>query len=535
MTATKRGVPAAGLHPKGASAQADSFPLVATSYGKLRGASREGVAIFKGVHYGAPTGGVNRFLPPQRPAAWKGVRDALDLGNQCPQFNAWPPFWQDPAPQSEDCLVLNVWSPALGNQRGPLPVMVWIHGGAFMAESGGSPAYDGYNLAKAGNVVVVSLNHRLNVFGYTFLAEHADERFASSGNVGQLDLVAALEWVRDNIEHFGGDPGNVTLFGESGGGQKVSTVIAMPAARGLFHKAIIQSGSLLKVAEREDHASVAEETYAHLGIKRGDTAALQRIPADKLVALFRKLSADTVEGAYKFSPVVDGHVIPQQTWDPRAPDYAARIPMIVGITTQEMAAFCSPALSEEIPDDRTLSAKAAECALWHKASGEQYEQLLKLYRQAMPSLSNKELLVRMTTDVSWWRPAITQAARKIAAGGPPVFVYDFAWETPCFGGSWALHAIDVPFVFGHTDYITAWDDNDSAAVRAAADPQNDRYQLAAQMVAAWTSFARTGDPSTSALAWPAYNLLSRPTMVFDRQTRVVNDPRSTVRDAVLSF
>jgi para-nitrobenzyl esterase len=491
--------------------------------------------MFKGVHYGAGTGGANRFLPARPPAPWKGIRDARECGNQCPQFNPWLPFWQDPAAHSEDCLVLNVWSPALGNHTSPLPVMVWIHGGAFMAESGGSPAYDGYNLAKAGDVVVVSLNHRLNIFGYAYLAEHADERFANSGNVGQLDIVAALAWVRDNIAQFGGDPANVTIFGESGGGQKVSTLIAMPTARGLFHKAIVQSGSMLQVGEREGHAAATREMYAQLGIKLGDTAALQEVPADKLVGVFRKLTADSVSGAYKFSPVVDGNVIPQQTWDPAAPEYAAHIPMIIGTTAQEMADFCSPALSEAIPDDRTLSAKAAQCALWRKDPTEKYEELLKVYRREMPSLSEKELLVRISTDVTWWRPAITQAARKLAGGGPPVFVYEFAWKTPCLGSSWALHAIDVPFVFGHTDYIQAWDENDSAAVRAAADPHNDRYRLAAQMMAAWTSFARTGNPSAQALAWPAYDLTSRATMVFDRETRVVNDPRSNVRNAVFSF
>ena len=288
------------LRPKSASgAQSNSFPLAETTHGKLRGSSRDGVDMFKGVHYGATTGGANRFLPPRRPAPWKGVRDALECGNQCPQFNPWLPFWQDPAAHSEDCLVLNVWSPARAGRGALLPVMVWIHGGAFMAESGGSPAYDGYNLAKAGNVVVVSLNHRLNVFGYTFLGEHVDERFASSGNVGLLDIAAALEWVRDNVAHFGGDPGNVTIFGESGGGQKVSTVIAMPAARDLFHKAIIQSGSLLEVGEREEHSAATQELYRQLGIKRGNIAALQQIPADRLVQVFRKISADSVPGAYK--------------------------------------------------------------------------------------------------------------------------------------------------------------------------------------------------------------------------------------------
>jgi para-nitrobenzyl esterase len=328
----------------------------------------------------------------------------------------------------------------------------------------------------------------------------------------------------------------VTIFGESGGGQKVSTLLGMPSAHGLFHKAIVQSGSLLEVGEPDDHAAAAEALYRELAIKPGNTAALQRVPADKLVQVFHKLSGGSgLTAAYKFSPVVDGHVIPHQTWEPHAPDYAARVPMIIGTTAQETAWFCGAALLEEIPDDLTASARAAACELWRKDPPEKYAELLKIYRREMPGLSEKELLVRMGTDVSWWRPAVTQATRKIAAGGPPVFIYEFAWKTPCFGASWAPHAVDVPFVFGHPDYVKCWEDNDSPEVRAAADPDNDRYRLAAQTMAAWTSFARTGDPSTPDLKWPAYDLTSRPTMVFDRETRVVNNPRSKVRDAVFSF
>jgi para-nitrobenzyl esterase len=412
--------------------------------------------------------------------------------------------------------------------------MVYFHGGAFVGESSGSPAYDGYNLACTGNVIVVSVNHRLNIFGYTYLGEHSDERFASSGNVGQLDLVAALEWVRDNIEHFGGDPGNVTLFGESGGGGKVSAIIAMPAAKDLFHKAIVQSGSFLKVNDIGDAAATAHRIYERAGIRPGDAPRLQRVPTKRLLAAYQEIIKGGM-GLRTFGPVLDGTVIPHQTWTPHAPAQAARIPMMIGTTLQEAAYFCSERLRRSILDDDALAVGVHRCTVSADIPEEGYPHLVSLYRREMPHLSNAELLVRIGTDVGMWRNAILQTTRKIEAGGPPVFVYEFAWKTPCFGGSWAPHGIDLPFVFGHPDYPKAWDDTDSPSLRAAADAQNTRYQLAVQTMQAWAAFARSGDPSTSALEWSAYDLSVRTTMVFDRQSGSVNDPRSGVRNAILNL
>jgi para-nitrobenzyl esterase len=501
--------------------------------------------IFRGVPYGAPTGGRNRFLPPQRPASWKGVRDALHLGSPCPQVNPDEyEWWLDPEVPSEDCLVLNVWSPAGDGQGSLLPVMVWMHGGGFTWGTGGAPSFDGQNLAKTGNVVVVTVNHRLNLFGYTYLADHADERFATSGNVGQLDLVAALEWVRDNIGHFGGDPGNVTIFGESGGGGKVSTLIAMPAAAGLFHKAIVQSGSELAVGEPAEASQTAAQIYQFFDIKPGDVSALQRLSTEKLAAGYQGLMKGQFGGItapssgtrrrvpLRFGPVVDGHAIPKQTWSPRAPEYASRIPMMIGTTGEEAALSCSAHNPEpNNSDDAALSATAAQCG---RESNESYPRLLQLYRRLMPNLSNSRLVVRMATDIGAWRSAILQATRKIEAGGPPVFMYEFDWKVPFLGGTWAQHGVDLAFVFGYTDYPKAWDDNDSAEKRAAADPQNLRYRLATQTMEAWAAFARTGDPSTSSLKWPAYDLKIRSTMILDGESRVVNDPRSGIREAVLA-
>jgi para-nitrobenzyl esterase len=537
-------------HERTWAAVNDEFPVVESAYGKLRGRRRpeDGVSSFKGVPFGAPTGGSNRFLPPQRPASWNGVRDALHVGHPCPQINPDTyEWWIDPEVPSEDCLYLNIWSPSI-KSGSSLPVMVWLHGGGFVWGSGGAPAYDGQNLARTGNVVVVTVNHRLHLFGYTYLAEHGGDRFASSGNAGQLDIVAALEWVRGNIGHFGGDPSNVTIFGESGGGAKVSTLIAMPAASGLFHKAIVQSGSSLSAADPAEAGEVTDRLYRFLGIKPGDVAALQRIPTDKMIAAL----ADITGGSggitapapgqparhlspLSFGPVFDGHAIPKQTWTPQAPEYATRIPMIIGITTAETALSCGIAISGlNNAEDASIAAAASTCSWGADPAKASFTSLLPIYRRMMPNLTDAELVVRMTTDTGTWRSALLQATRKIEAGGPSVFMYEFGWKVPFVGGSWAQHGVDLAFVFGYTDYPKAWEDDDSTAKRAAADPLNLRYRLATQTMQAWAAFARTGNPSTSSLKWPAYDLTTRSTMVFDGQSQVVNDPRSAIREAVLS-
>jgi para-nitrobenzyl esterase len=519
------------------------YPVVTTRQGRVRGISLNGISIFKGLHYGADTGGKNRFMPPRPPASWDGVRDAFFFGTPCPQIIQESPFYVDPVRPSEDCLVLNIWSPKQRNGADSLPVMVWIHGGAFVNGSGGLPAYDGFNLAAAGNVLVVTLNHRLNVFGYTFIGEK-DDRFATSGNVGQLDLVAALQWVQQNIEFFGGDPGNVTVFGQSGGGAKIGTLIAMPSAKNTFHKAIIQSGSLLKVSDKDAAIEVAEQIFAHFKLKPSNASALQDVPPKDLLAAYQNLSpifSRTSEderpadrrGILNFAPVVDGYALAQHPWASTAPEMARSIALMIGTSDEETASFLGERLRQPVSSDAELLSLVADNQIFGDLPTNRYPRLLEEYKKQLPDASRTELLVRLSTDIGMWRNALIQADAKLFLGGPPLYMYNFAWKNRLWGGSWAAHGNDLNFQFGFPDAPGWMSEEDSPELRAQADPHNDRYRVAKEMMAAWAAFAHSGNPSTSTLDWPAYDIKRRATMVFDHESRVVDDPRAALRRLVV--
>lgn len=513
------------------------FRTVTTTNGKIRGRVSRGVAEFKGVHYGASTAGANRFLPPQPVVPWTGVRDALVLGNKCPQVNLDYPAWLDSSQSSEDCLALNVFAPEEANAQSRLPVMVWIHGGAYIFGSASSPLYKCENLARLGNVVTVGINHRLNVFGYTFLGDDAGHELATSGNAGHLDIVAALKWVQQNIAAFGGDPENVTLFGESGGGGKITALLGMSAAKGLFHKAIIQSGSLLRQKNPSEATEVTDKMYSGLGIRRGDVRALQRLSTNALVDWYKQFltSAELPDGLLMHGPVADGIVIPPHLWDGHAPELSKDIPIIVGTNTHESVLFIDQDLFKPIPDDGVLAKRIAKFPVLGNVDEQQVRPLIPLYREKMPGLNERELLVRISTDIGFWKHAVLQAEMLARAGGAPVYMYECTWETPCYGGKWAPHAIDIPFVFGVQHYPTAWDGKDTDAVRSAADPENRWSVVSKQMIGAWTSFARTGNPSAQGLAWSPYDLTKRATMMFGERSGTADDPRSSVREAVLAI
>ena len=511
-------------------ARADEASVAETAAGKIRGVSADGLHVFKGIPYGASTAGANRFMPPRKPEPWTGVREAIAYAGRSPQAAAGAQrpelagIWgvRDSLPVGEDCLTLNVWSPALDNAK--RPVMVWLHGGAFSYGSANSAWYDGGRLAKRNDIVVVSVNHRLNIFGHLDLSAGGDERFASSGNVGVLDLVAALQWVRAHAPRFGGDPGNVTIFGQSGGGGKVSALLAMPAAKGLFHKAIIQSGAGVRFAEPERTTRLADAVLKQLELGPTQHLALQMLPLQRLLETIAPAQKTlprprhALLDRYNFGPVIDGKVLPAQPFDPAASALQDDIPVMVGGTSSESAIYLAP-------DDAVWNRTLSEDELRKRTAagaGEATDDLLAYYKRRDPAATPADRLIFEQTAMNFQVRSTLLAERKAQRGKAAVWMYRFDWETPAFGGRLkSPHSMDVPFVF----------DTLGAISRAHAKPG--AQDLADRVSATWAAFARTGDPNNKSIpAWPAYATSTndkRTTMLFNDECRVVADPDGEVR------
>jgi para-nitrobenzyl esterase len=501
-------------------------PVVATKSGKVVGLAASGVCTFKGIHYGANPEGAMRFMPPVPPMPWSETAEALNYGDLAPQ-NLSGASGSDirvamgdifgPGKVSENCLVLNVWTPNL--TRGTRPVMVWLHGGGYTGGSDGAPTYDGTNLARKRNVVVVGINHRLNVFGYLYLGKIGGAKYADSGNAGMLDCVLALEWVRDNIAHFGGDPNNVTIFGESGGGGKVSVLMAMPPAKGLFHKAIVESGSTLRVSTPDEADAAARKYLAQLKIATDRVDDLQKVPMEDMLAAMRAL---TGPNSIRLGPVVDGRSLPRQPFDPDAPAQSANIPMLIGTNGTETTALLG------IADASLFSLNEADMraklrSYLHVSDDAQIDSLVAVYKKRRPDATPSDIYFAVTTDRMMRMNAVTQAERKAAEQAAPAYMYIFDWRSPVLGGKLrSPHGIELAFVFDNTDKTTGMNGTGS-----------DLAPLAEKVSAAWAAFARTGNPNAPGLPhWPAYDAATRATMIFGDECKVVNDPGKDERLAI---
>lgn len=494
--------------------------------GKVAGAVFRDIYAFKGIPYGADTGGANRFQPAQKPKAWTGVRSSRQYSFVCPQDKgtgrqndeeAFMFQWNDSV-EGEDCLRLNVWTPGI-NDNGKRPVMVWLHGGGFAAGSGNDlPCFDGENLARRGDVVVVTLNHRLNLLGFMDLSKYG-ERYATSGNVGMLDIVTALEWVRDNIATFGGDPGRVLIFGQSGGGAKVSTLMGMPAAKGLFHRAIVQSGSFSLSTTPAQSQKLTDLVLTELGLGAASIDRLHELPyldirraSEAVMARVNPrfniaLSITKMAQFLNFGPVVDGHVIPAVPFGDGAPVISADVPMIVGTTLNEFANGINHPEFDLMTE--TDLVKKVEEFYPGKA-----RKIIAAFRQRTPGDKPADLFSRIAT-APVRRAAIKQAASKAALNRAPAYLYWFHWKTPIFDGRpRAFHCAELPFVFFNTDRMETM--TGGGPVPRA---------LAEKMADTWVQFARTGDPNHAGIpAWPGFSSKTVPTMVWNNAVDVAFNP-----------
>lgn len=510
--------------------------VVEINAGRVAGYVRRGIFAFKGIPYALSTAGVNRFCAPRKPKPWAGVRSSRQYGFVAPQDKgtgrqndeeAFIFQWNDSI-EGEDCLRVNLWTPGLKDGKNR-PVMVWLHGGGFAAGSGHDlPAFDGENLARRGDVVVVTLNHRLNILGFLDLS-HFGDRYAQSGNVGMLDIVAALEWVRDNISEFGGDPGRVLIFGQSGGGAKVSTLMAMPAAKGLFHRAVVQSGSFAMSNRPEKSRRLTDTVLRELALGPSNLERIHSVPYAELrrasEAALRQLNPpqtgvpDTrrLGETFGFSPVADGAVLPSMPFSREAPAVSAEVPMIIGTTLNEF----TTGINHPEYEDMTEVELQLRAAGMFPGRG---PRLIEAFRRRTPRAKPFDLWSRIAS-APVRQAAIRQAVAKSALNGAPAYLYWFTWQTSILDGRpRAFHCAELPFVFYNTDRCENMTGGGSVA-RA----------LSAQMADAWIHFAHTGDPNHPGM--PRWSYVSAqaeriPTMIFDNPTRMELGPDQEEQAAI---
>lgn len=516
--------------------------VIDTTSGRVQGLVSDGVHCFKGVRYGAPPVGPLRWMPPQKPEKASVILDCSDFGAPAIQMaggataahatdfglqmNRAFTTPSDIKIQSEDCLFLNVWTRAADAKK--RPVLFWIHGGGFAYGSAGQPIYDMEALAREYDVCCVSLNHRLNLFGYLHLGDAMGPAYASSATVGMQDIVLALEWVRDNIANFGGDPGNVTIMGQSGGGFKVSILLAMESAKGLFHKASIQSGPGLSVGRKEQAAKTTQALLDELGIKAGDIKALQAVPYQTIVAAANaattRLNGPRMPGMrggggmFNFSPIVDDVALKRDPFTPDAPAVSADVPILIGYTKDEMALFMAAepwfgSMSED------------QLKQFVGFSGPKAPAVIEAWRKLRPDYSPTYLFVAMVSSTFAMGGSITLAERKAAQHAAPVYMWEMVWETPVAGGIFkSPHCMEIPFM------LDSW-----RRVPQFVGPAKQAEHMARQIAGCWVAFARTGVPNGPATPpWPPYDPDTRATMVFDNTSKIVNDPYADVRKVLQS-
>lgn len=495
-------------------------PIVSTTAGRLQGTLENGLYVFRGVHYGASTAREGRFKPPKPVEAWPGARDATEFGPICPQEGSVATGQAADAtvgfipalPQSEDCLVLNVWTPGL--DAAARPVLLWLHGRGYSEGAGSEKWYDGTALAQTGDVVVITINHRLNVFGYLHLARLGGEAFAGSGVAGLLDAVLALEWVRDNIRAFGGDPNRVLIFGESGGGAKVSTMLALPSAVGLFRRAVIQSGPSLRGADPDETTTTSKRLLERLGLGADELSKLQELPFEEITAAIGRVSEEEGGGPLGFRPVIDRFYFPKHPYDPVAAASSADVAVLIGSNKDESALFSTGDPQRGTMTNEQLAERVRGLL------GDRAEGVLAVYREQRPDATPWDLYTAISSERTRLS-SIQLAESQAVSSTQPVYMYLFDWETDFGDGLYkAAHALEIAFVFGHPDLVPL------TGSRAGQD------KLASAMSQAWIAFARHGDPNHDGLPqWDPYDGERRATMVFDVESRAVDDPRSEERRA----